>query len=86
MATLVGNIIYLGVLVFSGALVVFGLLHFVKVLKNSDEVGRSLLLFGGVVLGGGLVIWAANDFLGERILITTVGQWLVQILTEPLGG
>ncbi|GIW70036.1 MAG: hypothetical protein KatS3mg101_0783 [Patescibacteria group bacterium] len=85
MQTLVSNIIFLSVLVFAAALVIFGLLKFIKVLKGELSVGEALMAIGGVVIGAAVVIWAATDFNGSRIIIDTVGKWIIQILTEPLG-
>jgi|GEM_PF-3858110 len=85
MQTLVSNIIFLSVLVFAAALVIFGLLKFIKVLKGELSVGEALMAIGGVVIGAAVVIWAATDFNGSRIIIDTVGEWIIQILTEPLG-
>ncbi len=85
MQTLVTNIIFLGILAFAAALVILGLVKFVKVLKGENTVGEAMVAVGGVILGAALVIWAASDFNGERIIINTVGRWVMQILTEPLG-
>lgn len=85
MSTFVNNLIYLSILVFAAFLVIFGMVKLVKVLKGDGEIGPALLSIGGVVLGAGLVIWAASDFNGDRIIITTVGGWIRTILTEPLG-
>jgi membrane protease YdiL (CAAX protease family) len=86
MNTLVGNIIYLAVLAFCAALVVFGLIRVVKVLKDGDPPGQAILAVAAVILGAAIVIWAARDFRGDQILITTIGNWIIQFLTEPMGG
>ncbi|KKS03617.1 MAG: hypothetical protein UU64_C0002G0040 [candidate division WWE3 bacterium GW2011_GWF2_41_45] len=86
MNTFVDNLVYLGVLVFAAFLVIFGMVKLIKVLKGDAEIGPVLLSIAGVLVGAGLVIWAATDFKGDRIIITTVGSWITTILTEPLGG
>ena len=86
MKTLVNNLIYLGILAFAAFLVIFGLVKLVKVLKGEAQIGEVLLSLAGVLLGAGLVIWAATDFNGEKLIITTVGSWIRTILTEPIGG
>ena len=86
MKTLVNNLIYLGILAFAAFLVIFGLVKLVKVLKGEAQIGEVLLSLAGVLLWAGLVIWAATDFNGEKLIITTVGSWIRTILTEPIGG
>ncbi|HAI62656.1 TPA: hypothetical protein DCL89_00300 [candidate division WWE3 bacterium] len=71
---------------FAAFLVIFGMVKLIKVLKGDAEIGPVLLSIAGVLVGAGLVIWAATDFKGDRIIITTVGSWITTILTEPLGG
>lgn len=89
MTTLVQNLIFLGILIFAAGLIIWGLLGssgFLGVLRGKATVGVALMAVGGAILGAAAVIWAANDFTGDRILITTVGNWIEQILTEPIGG
>jgi len=54
--------------------------------EKKQKIGEVLLSLAGVLLGAGLVIWAATDFNGEKLIITTVGSWIRTILTEPIGG
>jgi len=85
MSTFVGNIVFIATFAFSAALVVFGLLMVTGVLRGHDTAGKVLTTIGGVLLAAAIVIWASTDFQGDKLLITTVGNWIRTILTEPLG-
>ena len=85
MSTFVGNIIFIATFAFSAALVVFGLLMVTGVLRGHETAGKVLTTIGGVLLAGAIGIWASQDFSGNKMLITTVGNWIETILTEPLG-
>jgi len=84
MSTFVGNIIFIATFAFSAALVVFGLLMVTGVLRGHDTAGKVLTTIGGVLLAAAIVIWASTDFKGDKLLITTVGNWIRTILTEGL--
>ena len=85
MFTFVANIIVLATFAFAAALVVLGLLMVTGVMRGSETVGKALTTIGGVILTATLVIWASEDFSGDKMLITTIGKWIETILTEPLG-
>ncbi|AHB40183.1 TPA: hypothetical protein DHW62_00140 [candidate division WWE3 bacterium] len=85
MSTFVANVIFIATFAFSAALVLFGLLMVVGVLRGHETAGKVLTTIGAVLLAAAIVIWASRDFSGDKILITTVGNWIETILTEPLG-
>ena len=85
MSTFVANVIFIATFAFSAALVLFGLLMVVGVLRGHETAGKFLTTIGAVLLAAAIVIWASRDFSGDKILITTVGNWIETILTEPLG-
>jgi len=85
MSTFVANVIFIATFAFSAALVLFGLLMVVGVLRGHETSGKVLTTIGAVLLAAAIVIWASRDFSGDKILITTVGNWIETILTEPLG-
>jgi hypothetical protein len=86
MPVLINNLIYLFILVFAAGFVALGLVSVIKVLKGDISPGAAAtgILVG--MLAAALVIWAAYDFMNDRILVQIVGTWFQAILNESIGG